>query len=264
MHGRILRKRNVADLILTETVYSPQARLEKHAHENAYFCAVLQGSYTEHYGRRQLECERRTLLFRPPNEIHQDVFHSAGGRCFIVEIGAQKIERLREHSLKLEEAADFLDNSLSNLILRLNREFHLMDNSSVLSIEGLTLEIMAEATRRANFTERGVPYWLKQAREILQDGFLENPTLEKIALEVKVHPVHLASVFRQKYGCTVGEYIRRLRIEFACREIANRKSISLAEIASASGFSDQSHFTRIFKRETGMTPAAYKKLFSKS
>jgi AraC family transcriptional regulator len=66
-------------------------------------------------------------------------------------------------------------------------------------------------------------------------------------------------VFRRKHGCTVSEYVRRLRLEFAVDAIVNRKS-SLAEVASAAGFSDQSHLTRTFRSYFGMTPSDYRKL----
>jgi AraC family transcriptional regulator len=83
------------------------------------------------------------------------------------------------------------------------------------------------------------------------------PTLSQLAAEVGVHPIYLARSFRKHYRCTVGEYVRRLRIETACREISvSRKSLS--EIATASGFYDQSHFSNAFKRYTGMTPAEFR------
>ena len=54
-----------------------------------------------------------------------------------------------------------------------------------------------------------------------------------------------------------GEYIRQLRVEYACRQLSS-SSTALAEIASAAGFSDQSHFSRTFKRQIGMTPSQYR------
>src|SRR5438309_377932 len=78
---------------------------------------------------------------------------------------------------------------------------------------------------------------------------------------VGVHAVHLAREFRKHYGCTAGDYVRQLRIEYAFREIG-RSGSSLAEIASAAGFSDQSHFSKVFRRFTGMTPANYRAALS--
>ena len=139
-----------------------------------------------------------------------------------------------------------------------------MDTAASLIIEGLTLEIMAETARHsAQNVERTVPYWLKQAKDLIHARFAENLTLEQIASEVGVHPIHLASVFRQKYLCTVGEYIRGLRIEYACREI-ERGELPLALIALEAGFANQGHFSSTFKRLTGFTPVAYRNSFRQS
>ena len=119
-------------------------------------------------------------------------------------------------------------------------------------IEGLTLEIIAEASRHLNVKENRSAHWLEQVRDILYDRFAENLSLEAIAQLIGVHPVHLASSFRRRYGCTIGDYRRRLRVEFACREFSKPNS-SLAEVALAAGFSNQPHFSRIFKRFRGVT-----------
>ena len=83
------------------------------------------------------------------------------------------------------------------------------------------------------------------------------PTLAALAREVGVHPVHLAHEFRRFYRESVGEYARRLRVERACAEMA-RSERPLSEIAADAGFYDQSHFTNVFKRHTGLTPAEFR------
>ena len=72
-----------------------------------------------------------------------------------------------------------------------------------------------------------------------------------------MHPVHLARQFRASQGCTVGEYIRRVRVGFARRELVMTDK-PIAEIALSAGFFDQSQLTKTFKRVTGRTPAAYR------
>jgi AraC family transcriptional regulator len=129
-----------------------------------------------------------------------------------------------------------------------------------LAIEGLTLELLAETSRRSVVSSNHKrPLWLEQAREILHAHFTGQLTLTSIAEMVGVHPVHLAREFRKYYLCTMGDYVRQLRIEFACRNLAETTT-PLVEIALAAGFSHQSHFSRTFKRLTGMTPAQYRAL----
>jgi AraC family transcriptional regulator len=198
-------------------------------------------------------------VFHPPNEIHSDTFDKAGSRCFNIQISSQLLELARQHSIKFDGSSDFYGGPLIMLASRLYKEFEAMDEVSPLVIEGITLELMAEASRRAFrcSAERQPPRWLKQTREFLDAHFADNLTCSEIALSVGVHPVHLAREFRRHYKCTLGEYTRRLRVEFACRELS-KPDASLVEIALTSGFSSQSHFSTIFKRFTGMSPSQYR------
>jgi AraC family transcriptional regulator len=104
------------------------------------------------------------------------------------------------------------------------------------------------------------PSWLAQARDMIQDQFTESLSISEIATTVGVHPVHLARTFRKYHGFSVGDYVRRLRIERARLDISS-SGLSLAEIALKAGFCDQGHLSRVFKRFTGMTPAKYRALF---
>jgi AraC family transcriptional regulator len=264
-HGKTVKSLEIAEFIITENIHRANTNLSEHSHENAHFCFVLQGSYSEFHNQHELVCKPSTLTFRPSGELHKDHFHDRGDvRVFIIEIPAKWIEKLHDNSLQLSEAANFQGGLLPQLVARLNREFHQMDQASSLIIEGLTLELLAGAARSSSQQfERTIPYWLRQARDLLHARFCENLTLEQIASEVKIHPVHLASVFRQKYQCTVGEYIRRLRIEYACGEIAKTET-PLATIALNAGFANQGHFSFTFKRFTGFTPAAYRNSFRQS
>jgi AraC family transcriptional regulator len=262
LHGEILKSLQVSEFILSETSHPAKSKLSKHAHSNPYFCFVLQGVYTEVYGRKEITCNPSTLTFRAAGEEHEDRFHDKDGLVFVVEIPLKWIEKLCENSLKLDSSVKFKDGLLSHLVTKLNREFHYMDGASPLAIEGLILEIMAQAARDSvSVVERKEPRWLKRVIELLHGSFFENLTLDEIGLQAGVHPVYLATIFRQKFNCTIGEYTRRLKIEFACQQISNGE-LPLVEIALNAGFGDQSHFSRVFKRQTGMTPNEYKKTFS--
>lgn len=260
-HGKTLRSLEVAEFIITENVHPAGGEISEHAHENAHFCFVLQGSYSEFDGRRELICEPRTLTFRPPGDIHRDCFYDRDVRVFIVEIPPRWVERLRDQSIRLDRAGEFKGGPLPQLAARLNREFHRTDAAASLIVEGLTLELMAEAARHsAGGGGPKIPRWLKQAEALIRARFAENLTLGRIASEVGVHPVHLATVFRREYRSTVGEYIRRLRIEYACLALA-RGEKPLGAIALEAGFANQAHFSGAFKRLTGLTPAAYRNSF---
>ena len=126
-----------------------------------------------------------------------------------------------------------------------------------LAIEGLLLEILAGAARERELrVSSREPRWLAAARDCLHDAGW-NGTLGDLASEVGVHPVTLARGFRKAYGCSVGAYLRLVRVTRAARRMAETGD-SLAEIALGAGFADQSHFSNVFRRSTGLSPSAFR------
>jgi AraC family transcriptional regulator len=101
------------------------------------------------------------------------------------------------------------------------------------------------------------PAWLTRVLEKLAVEHSQRLTLDELSSEAAVHPVHLSRVFRKFVGEGIGEHVRRLRIRAACEQML-APEISMAEISLATGFADQSHFTRAFRKVTGMTPAVFR------
>ncbi|MFT2011542.1 chromate resistance protein ChrB domain-containing protein [Pontibacter sp. 13R65] len=118
---------------------------------------------------------------------------------------------------------------------------------------------------RQQQAEKKVPVWAKGLKEIIQDQIDTNLSisLKDIAEELQLHPAYLSREFSKYFdNMSYGEYIRKLRIEKALH-LLHQTSHSLSKIAYLTGFSDQSHFTRIFKKFTGQNPSDYKKKFAK-
>lgn len=259
VHGNITASREVSGLKLTDTTFAPGLRLPKHSHANAHFCLLLQGQFTERCNNRTLECKPLSVSFLGAGEAHSDHFHSPNVRCFIIDVGPSWIEHAKEYGVRLYGSANYEGGLLSNLALRAHTEFCKGDKPSQLAIEGLGLELLAEASRHPKTKlDHSAPVWLVQAREMLHAHFSEALTHTQIARSVGVHPVHLAREFRRHYRCTVGEYVRRLKVEYACLQLS-ASNVSLHEIALEAGFFDQSHFARTFKQIMGVTPANYRR-----
>lgn len=257
-YGETLRRRQVASFELSERIYSPEYQTPKHTHKQALFCFVMQGNYTETYGSQTRECKPSTLLFHPPGELHAEHFHASGGRSFIIEIAPNWLARIREQLIVAENSAQFQGGALELLARKLYREFAQMDGASALIIEGLMMEMLGETVRGGDARQfYNSPRWLQQAKELLQARFTENLSLADVAQNVGIHPVHLAQTFHKTYHCTVGDYVRKLRIDYACHELA-ASAKPIVEIALAAGFCDQSHFTRTFKRAIGAAPSQYR------
>ena len=141
--------------------------------------------------------------------------------------------------------------------MKLYREFERPDSISLLAFEGLMIEALSELARLNENALVAAPAWLRQAHGLLHDRFSENLALDEIAASVGVHPAHLARSFRRCYGSTVGEYQRRLRVEYASRQLTETRT-SILSIALTAGFADQSHFSRTFRNHTGLTPGKFR------
>ncbi|HEX8564238.1 MAG TPA: AraC family transcriptional regulator [Pyrinomonadaceae bacterium] len=244
--------------ILSETVYAPRLKQPRHIHSEASFSFVLAGDYIEKYDRQTHSRKASTIVLHPPEEAHAVDFQN-GARILSVHFNQEKLKYIRERSPILDASASSQTQTIEALGRKIYQEFRQMDEASALAIEGLIFEILAEAVRcKAAIPEKKSPRWLEQVREHLHANFAESNEFETLAKIADVHPVHLARVFRQKYNCTMGEYVRRLRVEFAQQRISSSND-SFAEIALTAGFTDQSHFARTFKNHLGITPKEYRK-----
>jgi len=258
---KILGKRLVPSLRMRKASYIRGAQSSNHNHENARFVFVLRGNFSEIYAGKKRECNPFTTIFRPPNEQHSEDYYGKGIICLSVDIQPDWLARLNQHDVNLRDSADFRGGSLPSLISKLALEFDTQDNISILAIEALMLEIAVEISRRENriLPKESVPHWLSNARDYIHAEFTQNPSIEEIAMAVNVHPVHLARVFRRQYKSTIADYIRFLRVDAAKKALASTDT-SLADIALDTGFPDQSHFSKTFKRLMNTTPSKYRKL----
>lgn len=258
----VSEERRINGLNLSKNFYPPNLRQPRHSHEAASFSFVMAGSFVERCGRKSFLHRPSTVIFHPPEKSHAVSFE-AGVRILNVAFDRERLAAVREYSAVLDRPDSFRTDAIDRLARRIYREFQEPDAFSALAIDGLTLEILAAASRRQLAGCRDFPRWLEQTRDFLHANFADSFFVADVARLAGVHPVHLARVFRRRFGCTIGEYVRRLRVDFARREISATET-PLSEIALAAGFSDQSHLNRTFKSVFGRTPAEQRKLTRRS
>jgi len=243
----------------TEKAYSSRARLPTHAHELSHFCFVLSGHYQEKIAGKPFERGPAALVYYPPDVSHGEE-HFTQGRHFLVETDFKGLEIVREYGARLSEPVLLGSGPSLWLAHRMYKEFSERDEFSSIALESISTELLIAASRRENSRgERQPPPWLEKVKEFLHENFSAPPCLSELAKAVNVHPTHLARVFRQFERCTVGDYIREVRINYARQRMLTSNE-PLVEIALAAGFADQTHFTRSFKRVTGMTPTEFYRL----
>jgi AraC family transcriptional regulator len=255
--GQAQERRQLGDLILVVAHHPAGSRLPRHTHERAYFCVNFGGSYHERYGRRSRHCQPGMLVFHPPGEAHSEE-HESAVSTLNVELDASWLGRVAEVAVPLDRPAELRDATTVAAGMQLLREFRRGDGDAALAIEALTWEILATAAGPGAPAPSGrPPRWLSQARDLVEARLGRPVALHDLAAAAGVHPVYFAAMFRRFHGCSVGEYQRRRRFQLARAKLADRE-LPLAQIAIEAGFADQSHFTRTFKRFTGMTPRQYR------
>jgi AraC family transcriptional regulator len=233
--------------------------IPEHSHENPFFCLALHGVCAETYRGKLRAFRPSTLSFLPADHNHSLKFFDSGMQSFSIEVNSALAGEAEQYSLDLNRTTHCSGGKLVHLYYRTYAEFVHRDAGAALVVEGLVREMLAEVSRamRKSVEEKQQPIWLKRAQELLHEKYREPLVLSQIAVAVGVHPVHLSRTFRQYYHCTLGEYVRRLRIEHASRSMLSSHS-SIAEIAARAGFADQAHFSRTFKRILGLTPSEYR------
>jgi AraC family transcriptional regulator len=235
---------DAGDFKVSEVAFPANRRLPWHSHPLGCIAVVVDGVVDKRFARFEAGARTGALITMPPKEPHQDRFGRGGAAIVVVESQAL-----------VGQVSCAPDAEAALVAMRIRRELAHPDSFTPLAIEGLALELTALAGRGCSPT-RGEK-WVERARSLLLERFRESVTPGEIAAEIGVHQAHLARVFRTRYGESLGEFVRRLRLQWAAQQLASA-DLPLAVLAVEAGFCDQSHFTRAFRRQYGVTPARFR------
>ncbi len=163
---------------------------------------------------------------------------------------------------KLLKTGMIIYDALYSWATHLQQQKHLKNSP----FENLLHEVYSKFLKEKQAGKKKIPHWVKDLKEIIQDQVDTQFTfdLKKISTDLELNPSYLSREFSKYFeDLNFGEYIRKIRIKKAIGLIEN-STCSLTEIAYLTGFSDQSHFTRIFKLHTGKNPSLFRKNLLKS
>ena len=144
------------------------------------------------------------------------------------------------------------------------KHLHQLKHTQAGPAERMLLEVFHKYIKQSS--SKKAPGWAKELKEMIQDQLDTNMnlSLQQVSDELEINPTYLSREFSKYFdNLSFGDYIRKLRIEKAI-SLMTDTDYSLMEIAYLTGFSDQSHFNRIFKKQTGQNPSVYKKTILKS
>ena len=240
----------VNGILVSHREHGGGATLAPHEHGSAYLCVVLTGGYVQ-AAAREIECRRGSLVAHPEGHIHANRFGSATTRCVNLYFDEAWLVDTSLSAL----FADYRHRELDprqELVARLERELATRDASSALAIASAALDLLGLIARSAMADMR--PSWLRRVKDAIGGDLTRSQSLDELAALAGVHPAHLCRAFRDATGETLGGFSRRLRLEAADRLLCGTSSI--AEIAAATGFYDQAHLARCFRRSFGASPSA--------
>ena len=246
-----------------------------HRHDDAHFVLVIDGIYISS-ARHAPRCARApTLVFNPAGTTHRDRFLDGKGSFLTVSLDPAQLRGAAGLQAAQEQASVVSAPAGVAAAFRIAREIGRGDDGAVL--EALAWDLLASlhsgtatnatttsTASTANIAAtsshiaRSLPPWAHQAYAAVMDMASERHLrIADLAGLLGVHPVHLARVFRQAWGCSPGDLLRWRRLEQASG-LLRRPGLALAEVAASAGFADQSHMHRAFQAQYGMTPTTYR------
>jgi len=171
--------------------------------------------------------------------------------------------------LDAERGPEFglVDTHITDLVYRLQAQAGAREYLGAVYVQSLSLALASYLSARYGTSQERTPASKPASLSPTQcshiKGFVDqeiatNFTLVELAQEVGYSPDHFSRLFKQAFQQSPHQYVLSRRIERAMT-ILRDESMSIAEVASACGFSSQGHFTTVFKQRTGTTPGAYRK-----
>jgi AraC family transcriptional regulator len=231
--------------------------LPPHAQPQPSIAVVLSGGWAAS-GRtggraHELDAFAPTVIVEPAGEIPAKIFGAVETAVVSLTLEAGRIG-----SVVADLTQRFLqvrDPYIELLARRAANELAEPDDVSPLAIEAAALELVARIARSIGLERH--PSWVGKAREVLNDRYADPLSLDDIADAVGVEPERLARGFRRAFGESLGDYLRRIRVNAAARLLASTDE-PISRVAGEVGFADQSHLTRWFARYLETTPGRYR------
>ncbi len=211
----------------------------------------------------------RSVCLMEPGEIHANRKLTTG-TFFVLEIPEEVVERASaEFGRSLSQihvrTPQVNGGTLYATMLAFQRSME--KGSSLLERQSrfaaclrLVLERMTETGINVQ-APRAQESIFRTVRQIIQDRYDEDVSLEELSHEAGVSSYHLCHVFKERAGISPHAFQTQVRISRARQHLAS--GVAPAQVAAAVGFYDQSHFIRHFRRQVGVTPSRYQEGFAR-
>jgi len=224
-----------------------------HYDSSARISMVLWGDLKERTGGQEVEAGAFSLVVKPRDVKHANQYGNRGARIFSVLFPGDQLPDF----LPKGDTYQWYCRGAQASIVRFIRQLQ----APAPDVSELLIELLSSLPEPSAVSEKWPPDWLVRIREKMDDCFTEQIRVRDLAEQAGVHPVHLARVFRQHFGCSVKEYIHQRRLQQAL-DLLGSSTDPLSQIAYEQGYSDQAHFCRALKKQVQCTPGQVRALLN--
>ncbi len=225
--------------------------VERHSHRDAHFVLVVEGAYLTDAAPETGPLCGMSVVYNPPGVTHRDRFASPTGRFACLSVAAEKL-------LPFEGAHQLPDRPTLMRDPSAVADFFHRAFDAESDLDGFSLDALTNVSRSREVLDRTPPFWIRKAIDFIESKLPDAISISGVAGEIGVHPVHLARSFRKFLGESPAQYIQRRRLCRAYEMMATTRH-SLADIALACGYADQSHFSRAFRKATRTSADAFRR-----
>ena len=251
--GTTSNKYDLDQYLLSIVNFKTSAPEDWHYHENTHLSLVLKGGSRESRKNGDFQLTAGKIILYNEGETHCNKYTALPSKHLILEF---KKDFFNKRNL---ESKHFTKTNVQNIditlaLLNIYNELLLNDSYSSNAID-FSLNQLLESDDKSTY----IPIWVKQMKEIIEDRWDEFISLNELAVIFNVHPVTISKYFKKYYKCTLGDYMRKIKIEKALFFLTDSNK-PITEISDICGFSDQSHMIKIFKAYIGFLPNQFRSL----
>lgn len=199
-----------------------------------------------------------TLRYFRPFEQNSRVIGYSGARLFGIQIPNRLLREVDRM-----DCGKLLDLQVATrMISQLTRDFQIIENEEIHLLEDITRRLLALLTFDRHQVGRAQDRWINHVQNYLFQNRNRTVTMKELAAQVDIHPAYLGAIFNKTQGCTVAEYLRRLRLQDAAKKLTETND-EIGQIGVDAGFYDHAHFDRVFRSYLGMAPKEFRRLASR-
>lgn len=263
------------DVMHCETIAARSAlhdwELAPHSHAHLHQVMLVEsGSGTAHLVGRQIPFGDGTLMNVPPGVAHALRF-SPDTQGFVVTLAEEILELILagagdvRHTLGQPTVCQ-APPDMADVMQRIWHEFNGLAHARALMLRGLCATLLGLVVRQlaplgASPTAQDKGHVLLRFEALLHKHFLEHWGVADYAQAMSVSPTHLSRVVRAATGAPASQMIHARLIREARQRLAYT-NLRVSTIAYSLGFVDPAHFSRVFARDTGMSPREFRRMLS--